>query len=206
VEIIVENVATGWPQIVAACRGEKATRISTRHGISFDLAGLSIIVLDPHDRRPPADFVFPELITDYASRLFGEGKVDSLLDRRLRRRNTADGTDRDQLDEIRSLLRAEESTRGAVFDLWDVGDDLGSEFPVSPVGGCFRVIEDVLWLFLTVRSVDVMLGLVPELLAFARVATDMALDLRLTDARLHLHCWSAHLYEIDFLTPMRAPR
>ncbi len=205
-EIVVENVATGWPQIVAACRGERAIRVSTRHGISFDLPGLSIVVLDPHDRRPPSGFAFPELITDYASRLFGEARTGSLVDRRLRHRSTAGGTVRDQLDEIRSLLRAEESTRGAVFDLWDVGEDLGAEFPVSPVGGCFRIVEDVLWLFLTVRSVDVMLGLVPELLAFARVATDMALDLGLTDARLQLHCWSAHLYEIDFLTPVRGLR
>lgn len=205
-EIVVENVATGWPQIVAACRGEQATRMSTRHGISFDLPGLSIVVLDPHDRRPPADFAFPELITDYASRLFGEERAGSLVDRRLRRRSTAGGPERDQLAEIRGLLRTEESTRGAVFDLWDVGEDLGAEFPVSPVGGCFRVIADKLWLFLTVRSVDVMLGLVPELLAFARMATDMALDLGLTDARLQVHCWSAHLYEIDALTQPRGPR
>ena len=201
----METVASGWSRIVEACRGENASRIATRHGISFDIPGLTIVVLNPYDRRPPVAFEFPELIADYASRMFGEGRDDSLIHRRLRRRGMARGRHRDQLDEIRQLLAGDESTRAAVFDLWDVGDDLGGEFPVSPVGGCFRIIDGILRLFLTVRSVDVMLGLVPEILAFSRIATDMAVDLGLSDARLHLHCWSAHLYEIDYLGPTGTP-
>ena len=197
----METVASGWSRVVEACRGENATRIATRHGISFDVPGLTIVVLNPHDRRQPAGFEFPELIADYASRLFGDAREDALLHKRLRRRGVARGRQRDQLEEVRRLLMNDESTRAAVFDLWDVGDDLGGDYPVSPVGGCFRVIDGVVWLLLTVRSVDVMLGLVPELLAFSRIATDMAVDLGLVDARLHVHCWSAHLYEIDYLNP-----
>jgi thymidylate synthase len=162
-EIVVDTVAGGWRQVVKVCRGKQAIRIATRHGVSFDLPGLTIVVRNPHDRRPPADYAFPELIGDYASRLFGEERNDSLIHQRLRHRERAAGGPRDQLEDIRRLLAHDESTRGAVFDLWDVDDDLGGDFPVSPVGGCFRVIDGRLHLFLTVRSTDVMLGLVPEL-------------------------------------------
>jgi thymidylate synthase len=198
-ELLVDSVADGWNAILEAWSGDVPKRIATRHGISFDLAGLTIIVENPYDRRLPDSYDYPELVVDYMERLFGGGRGNAVLYQRLRHRVAGAAGAVDQLDLIRKSLIKDRNTRAAVFVLWDVVEDLGAQFPVSPVDGCFRVIDNVLHLLVTARSVDVILGLVPELLVLCQLATDMALDLGLSKARLTYHCWSAHMYEADFL-------
>lgn len=198
-ELIIETLASGWPTILDACRSDGASRIATRHGISFDLAGLTIVVTNPYDRAPPLDYEYPELISDYADRLFGDQRDDSLIHQRMHKWQGVSNEIVDQIVKIEHLLSIDRNSRSAVFSLWDPLSDPGSDFPVSPVGGCFRVVANTLTLFVTVRSVDVVLGLVPEILAFSQLATTMALDMSAPHCRLSYHCWSAHMYEIDYL-------
>ncbi|KIR66471.1 hypothetical protein TK50_15520 [Micromonospora haikouensis] len=206
VELEIATVASGWPDVVALFAGDLPVRIATRHGVSFDLPGLTVWLRNPADLTPPPGYPYPELIKDYRDRLFGDQRESSLLHQRLRRWAPADGTPVDQFAQAVALLRQDEHSRSAVFSTWQPEEDLGGRFPVSPVGGALRIVADELVLFLTARSVDVWVGLVPELLTFAQLASDAALDLGLTRSQVCYQAWSAHLYEVDYLTYLSETR
>jgi len=174
-------------------------RMVSRHGISFDIQGLTVWISNPADLSTPTGYAYPELIKDWRDMLFGDHRDDSLLYQRLRRWPTEEQPV-DQLASIVSLLRGDENSRSAVFSVWQPGKDPGSPFSISPVGGACRIVEETLLLFLTARSVDVWMGMVPELLAFSQLAMDLALELNLGKSRICYHAWSAHLYELDYLT------
>lgn len=199
-EITIETIASGWEQVVGLYRGDLPKRIATRNGISFDIPGLTIWISNPSDLAIPDNYEYPELVRDYIDRLFGGQRNESLVYQRLRRWTTGETAPLDQLDAIEGLLRRDRNTRSAVFSAWQPTEDLGSPYPISPVDGCFRIIEGTLILLLTARSTDVMVGLVPELIAWAQLISNMALDLGLRTSRIAYHCWSLHLYEIDYVS------
>lgn len=198
-EIAIETIGTGWSKVVDLFRGDLPTRIATRYGVSFDISGLTIWVLNPNDLTFPTDYDYPELVRDYIDRLVGSQRDESLVYQRVHRWRNGDMAPLDQLLEIENLLRLDRNTRSAVFAAWQPTEDLGSPYPVSPINGCFRVIEGVLHVFLTARSTDVLVGLVPELMAWAQLTSNMALQLGLKNSRIAYHCWSLHLYEIDYV-------
>ncbi len=199
-ELVIETVGTGWSEILELFKQDRATRIATRHGISFDIAGLTLVLTNPNDRTPPDNFPYPELIADYMDRMFGQSRDSSLLFQRMHRWN-AEGDDQiDQIGRIRDLLRRDRNSRSAVFSLWNPTADLSSDYPVSPVSGCFRLMRGRLNLFITARSADVVLGLVPELLAFSYLLSNMALELGVATSVLSYHAWSAHMYEVDYIS------
>ncbi|WFE65533.1 thymidylate synthase [Micromonospora sp. WMMD714] len=204
-EIEASTVAAGWHEVIALFARQPPTRIATRHGVSFDIPGLTVWLRNPADLTPPQGYLYPELIKDYRDRIFGDQREASLLYQRMRRWADGDGPPVDQFAQAVELLRRDEHSRSAVFSLWRPEEDLGGRFPVSPVGGALRIVGDDLVLFLTARSVDVWVGLVPELLTFAQLAADAALELGLTGSRLCHHSWSAHLYEVDYLTYLAGP-
>lgn len=74
-----------------------------------------------------------------------------------------------------------------------------SPFPVSPVTGCFRVIDAAVHLFLVARSLDYWVGAVPELIAFSRLLAQVASELGREVGAVTYHVWSAHVYESDLL-------
>jgi thymidylate synthase len=202
----IRNVATGWREVLALFVGDLPTRLATRHGVSFDIPGLTVWLENPEDLTPPRDYPYPELIKDYRDRIFGDQRETSLLYQRLRKWTSATNANVDQIDGIVRLLRNDEHSRAAVFSVWHPEEDLGGPFPVSPVGGAFRVVDGELILFLTARSLDVWVGFVPELLTFAQLVSDVALQLRMPSSRICYHSWSAHLYEVDYLTYLGAGR
>lgn len=199
-QVTIPTVAAGWRQVLDLFRTGQPTRIATRHGVSFDIPGLTVWLENPADLTPPRDYLFPELIKDYRDRIFGEQREASLLYQRLRNWEGPGGSRLDQLDRLVDLLRRDPNSRAAVFSAWRPDDDLLSPFPVSPVGGAMRVVGSELVLFLTARSLDVWVGFVPELLTFAQLAADITLELGLASTKVCYHCWSAHLYEVDYLT------
>jgi hypothetical protein len=203
-ELSIRTVASGWEEVLGLFRLQEPVRIVTRHGVAFDLPGLTVCVQQPNDLSLPANYPYPELVKDYRDRLFGDQRDKSLLYQRLRRWRNGDDAAVDQIDQIKRLLRSNPSSRTAVFSTWQPGEDLSADFPVSPVGGCFRMLEGVLHLFLTGRSVDVVVGLVPDLLAFAQLTLDIALELGVSETAIAYSCWSAHIYELDYL--MYSPR
>jgi hypothetical protein len=206
VELEIRDVATGWREVVALFAGDLPTRVASRHGVSFDIAGLTVWLLNPGDLTPPADYPYPELIKDYRDRIFGDQRELSLLYQRLRSWKANRRSSLDQIDRIVELLRNDEHSRAAVFSVWHPVEDLGGIYPVSPVGGAFRIVDRALTLFLTARSLDIWVGFVPELLTFAQLTSDTALRLGLRSSRVCYHAWSAHLYEIDYLTYLGAAR
>ncbi|MEU4090141.1 thymidylate synthase [Streptomyces aureus] len=181
-------------------REETPVRISTRNGISFDLPGLTIHVNDTTNVALPSSYQYPEMVDDYVNRLLGSGQGDSMLYHRLYHWRGAGHPEVDQMSKIKELLRIDRNTRSAVFATWQPDEDLGSQYPISPVAGCFRIISNILHVFLTARSTDVMVGLVPELIAWARFANDFTHDVGAERSVIHYHCWSLHLYEIDFVS------
>ncbi|WP_433385054.1 thymidylate synthase [Micromonospora sp. KLBMP9576] len=199
-EIEVPTVCTGWHDVLALFSRDLPARVATRHGICFDIPGLTVWLRNPADLTPPKGYLYPELIKDYRDRIFGDQRESSLLYQRLRRWPGADGSATDQFERAVGLLRQDEHNRSAVFSTWRPDEDLGGRFPVSPVGGALRIVGDDLVLFLTARSVDVWVGLVPELLTFAQLVSDAALALGLSGSRVCYHSWSSHLYEVDYLT------
>lgn len=198
-DLTISTVATGWRQVIDLYRDNLPTRIATRHGVSFDIPGLTVWLENPADLTPPTEYPYPELIKDYRDRIFGDQRESSLLYQRMRNWESPDDHHVDQVDRMVRLLRTDENSRSAVFSVWRPDEDLGGDYPVSPVGGAFRVLDRSLILFLTARSLDVWVGFVPELLTFAQVTSDIALDLGLATSRVCYHAWSAHLYEVDYL-------
>jgi thymidylate synthase len=199
-ELTIETVATGWQQVLSLFSDSSVSRIATRHGISFDVPGLTLRLANVNDLTSPVGYLYPELIKDYRDRLFGDQRSKSMFYQRMRRWDSGVGPPTDQLTGIEDLLKEDPNSRSAVFSTWLPHDDLGGEYPVSPVGGCFRLIAGVLYEFVIARSVDVWVGLVPELLTFAQLGRDMALTLGAQNCTLVYHSWSAHLYEIDYLS------
>ena len=199
-ELSITTISSGWQQVLSLFLEEKPVRIATRHGISFDIPGLTVRLTAPGDLTIPGGYAYPELVSDYRERVFGVQQNTSLFYRRLTEWPDGAGSTANQMDGIRELLKTQPTTRSAVFSTWQPTEDLGAKYPVSPVGGCFRLVGGTLHLLLTARSVDIWVGFVPELLTFARLTTDLALDLGARDSVITYHMWSAHLYEIDYLT------
>lgn len=199
-EIEAATVASGWTDVLSIFSRREPARVTTRHGICFDIPGLTVWVRNPADLTPPPGYLYPELIKDYRDRIFGDQRESSLLYQRLRGWIGPDGSPVDQFAQATALLQHDEHNRAAVFSMWRPDEDLGGRFPVSPVGGALRIVDDHLVLFLTARSVDVWVGLVPELLTFAQLAADAALALGMRGSRICYHSWSAHIYEVDYLT------
>ncbi|MER7168345.1 thymidylate synthase [Micromonospora sp. NPDC000207] len=199
-ELTIETVRTGWQQALDLFQGGQAVRIATRHGISFDLPGLTVRLTNPSDLSAPEGYPYPELIKDYRDRLFGNQRGRSLLFQRMRRWGGDEGEAFDQIGRIVDLLRRDPTSRSAVFSTWSPPSDLNAPFPVSPVGGAVRVVADTLHLFVTARSVDVWVGFVPELLAFAQLASDLSQELGMRRSTVSYQCWSAHIYEVDLLS------
>lgn len=196
----IPTIETGWIEVLNLFRRSSPTRIPSRHGVSFDIPGLTVWLENPSDLTPPAEYIYPELIKDYRDRLFGDQRENSLLYQRLRNWQSSDQTQIDQLESVAQLLEVDENTRAAAFSLWQPSEDLGADFPVTPVGGAFRVIDRRLTLFLTVRSLDVWVGFVPEFLTYAQLTSDLALRLGFPRSSVCFHIWSAHIYELDYLT------
>lgn len=198
-EIALSSVSAGWAEVVALFATEAAIRIPTRHGVSFDIAGLTIWVEDCGPQNIPDGYLYPELVRDYRERLFGSERDSSLFYQRLEHGTDFGDSHFSQTDQMYSTLALDPNSRAAVFSTWHPAKDYGIEFPVSPVGGSFRIIDERLVLFVTARSVDAWVGLVPELLTLARYADDMAQRLGLRESVLCYHSWSAHIYETDLL-------
>ncbi|MFG3577820.1 thymidylate synthase [Micromonospora chersina] len=199
-ELEVATVSSGWEDVLSVFSRGQPARVATRHGICFDIPGLTVWLWNPADLTPPQGYLYPELIKDYRDRIFGDQRESSLLYQRLRAWVAADGSPIDQFQQAIAMLRQDEHSRSAVFSMWRPEEDLGGRFPVSPVGGTLRIVGDDLVLFLTARSVDIWIGFVPELLTFAQLASDAALALGLHGSKICYHMFSAHLYEVDYLT------
>ncbi|WP_281942694.1 thymidylate synthase [Micromonospora sp. AKA38] len=194
------TVAAGWADVLSIFARGGPARVTTRHGICFDIPGLTVRLRNAADLTPPSGYLYPELIKDYRDRIFGDQRESSLLYQRLRGWIGPDDSPIDQFAHATELLRQDAHSRSAVFSMWRPEEDLGGRFPVSPVGGALRIVGDDLVLFLTARSVDVWIGFVPEMLTFAQLAADAALALGAKGAKVCYHAWSAHIYEVDYLT------
>lgn len=105
----------------------------------------------------------------------------------------------DQIAQATAALRASPDSRAAAFSLWRPEEEYETGYPVSPVSGCFRVVDEAVHLLLVARSVDFWVGAVPELIAFARLLCDVAGALNREPGGPVYHVWSAHVYENDCL-------
>lgn len=192
------TIDEAWRSALELFAEGHAQRLSTRFGVSFDLVGLAIDIHNPADATLPKGFRYPELVAAYVDRVTGAGRSGALLHQRLREWPSDSGSV-DQLEAIEAVLREQPGTRHAVFGLWDPAQDSKANKPASPVSGAFRICGGDLHLFLLARSVDVTVGLVPELIAFARLQQDLAGRLSLRQGPLHYVAWSAHVYETDYI-------
>jgi hypothetical protein len=174
-------------------------RHDSERGVAFEIPGLTLVVDSIEDDTPPARYLYPALIEDYAERMFGSQRATSRVHQRLRDWASPAGGSVDQIADVTELLRESPETRTATFSLWQPGQDLHADYPVSPVAGQFRVISEKVHLYLVARSVDYWVGAVPELLAFARLQRSVAGELNRSSGSLVFHMWSAHIYEDDFL-------
>lgn len=199
------TIAQAWLSVLDRFREPtNVTRIPSRFGISFDIPGLAISVQNPSDLSLPAGFPYAHLVSDYVERLTGSDRDVSVIAERLFRWPDRRGTI-DQLKQIEHALKEDPTTRAAVFGLWDAGQDSRGTESVSPVSGGFRMIDRSLSFFLVARSVDILVGLVPELVAFARIQHELAGHLGADTGELQYYAWSAHVYEYDYISYV-APR
>lgn len=174
-------------------------RHDSERGVAFELPGLTLCVESVEEIALPRRYAYPGLVTDYVERIFGAERGTSLLHRRMRVWPAADGALVDQIDRAVGLLRTQPDSRAAAFSLWRPEEDYDTPFPVSPVSGCFRIIDEEVHLFLVARSLDYWVGAVPELVAFGMLLKEVAEALNRSAASLVYHVWSAHVYEDDCL-------
>lgn len=192
-----------WPMVLGLFAAGHGIRAESRHGVTYDMPGLSVQVDNPADLTIPTDYLYPRLVSHSVARLFGDERDTSLLYSRLMRWAEPDGVLVDQINLIRQVLRDDPFTRTAVFTMWR-GPDIKAEFPPSPVCGCFRMIDGGLILFVTARSSDVWIGLVPELVCFSRLLVDVAASIDVFPSYLLFSAWSAHVYEDDLIAYIRS--
>lgn len=200
-EITIGSVYDGWKSVLSAFSDENVVRVPSRHGVSFDIPGLGIVVKQPSDMRIPEDYPLPELVKDYRERLFGGQQNTSMLYQRITdwRPSKNSKTRIDQYQCILDSLRENQNSRAAIISVWNPIEDIDSDHPISPISACFRILGDELNLILVARSIDIWTGLVPELLAFSQFLTDTALDLGIRRTKLRYFAFSAHVYEADFI-------
>lgn len=179
-------------------------RHDSERGVAFEIPGLTLAVESVADEAIPPRYAYPAMVDEYADRLFGAGRESSVLHRRMRAWPAAEGEVIDQIDQATRLLRASPDSRAASFSLWDPQQESTTDFPVSPVSGCFRVIDEAVHLLLVARSVDYWIGAVPEMLAFAGLLRSVARELDREPAGFTYHMWSAHVYENDCLVHLMA--
>lgn len=191
-----------WLEALRSFATGIGVRVESRHGVTYDIPGLTLQVENPADMTIPSGYLYPRLVHHSLARLFGDERETSLLHARLRAWAEPDSVV-DQLELIRRVLREDPHSRTAVFTMWRA-PDVSAEFPPSPVCGCFRLLEEVLVLFVTARSSDIWIGLVPELICFGRLLIDMAASLDLAPGRLVFSAWSAHVYEDDLIAYVRS--
>jgi hypothetical protein len=180
-------------------------RHDSERGVAFEITGMTVVVESAQDLTVPARYRFPALVADYAERLFGIDRDQSMLYQRMRSWQAADGQRIDQIARLADVLARSPDTRAAAFTLWRPEDDLQSLFPVSPVSGCFRIIAGRLQLQLVARSVDYWVGAVPELVAYGRLTNELADSLRVKPGPIVFHMWSSHIYEDDCLAHVAIP-
>jgi hypothetical protein len=175
------------------------SRHDSDRGIAFDLPGLTLSVASAEDLSLPARYAYPTLVNDYVERLVGADTDKSMLHKRLSSWEVGDQMAIDQFETIADLLRRFPDTRAAAFSLWRPDVDLTAAYAVSPVGGCFRILDECLHLLLVARSVDYWIGAVPELVSFGQLQKELARRLNVPVGGIVYHMWSAHLYENDYL-------
>jgi len=180
-------------------------RHDSERGVAFEITGMTMVVGSSEDLAAPARYRFPGLVTDYTERLFGADRDRSMLYQRMHNWPAPDGRMIDQIARLGEMLSMSPDTRAATFTLWRPEDDLQSSFPVSPVSGCFRIIAGRLQLQLVARSVDYWVGAVAELVAYGRLANELAGKLRVMPGPIVFHMWSAHIYEDDCLAHVASP-
>jgi hypothetical protein len=174
-------------------------RHDSERGVAFEIPGMTLVVESIEDVSLPSGFRYPALVTDYAERVFGAQRYQSMTHSRIRNWRRTDGTTLDQIAAVVELLRRSSETRTAAISLWEPEQDLNADFPVSPVAGGFRVIDGQVALFLVARSVDYWVGAVPEMIVFAQLQAEVADRLRRRSGAMTYHMWSAHIYEDDCL-------
>jgi len=200
------TIAEAWEQGLLLFRSPADLyRHDSERGVAFEITGLTVVVQSAQDLTPPARYRFPGLAADYTERLFGTDRDQSMLYQRMRNWPTAEGRAIDQIAKVGEILSASPDTRAAAFTLWRPEDDLQSSYSVSPVSGCFRIISGCLQLQLVARSVDFWLGAIPELIAYGRLANELAATLQARPGPIVYHMWSAHIYEDDCLAHVVAP-
>lgn len=189
-----------WLDVVHAFRPDTSIRSETRHGVCFDMPGMTVKLLDTTRHGIPNSYFYPELVSDFRRRLSGTTEKPALMFERLYAWDSGSGEEPlDQIDCIQRSLRKDPQSRAAVFSTWRPEIDIESDYPPGQVAGAFRLVGNTLHLNLVGRSVDVWVGLVPALLAFSQLLGTTADELRMDPGPLIYHCWSAHLYEIDYL-------
>jgi hypothetical protein len=201
-EIVLPSI-DDWITVVQAFEPGLAVRCETRHGVCFDMPGMTVRMLSTTNSAIPPSYCYPELVTDFRLRLSGAADQPSLIHDRLYAWDPAGAKHKpfDQLDHIHERLREDPQSRAAVFSTWRPELDIESDYPPGQVAGAFRQVGKELQLSLVARSVDVWVGLVPALMAFSQLLCSTADHLGMAPGALIYHCWSAHLYEIDYLRP-----
>lgn len=196
----VSTISAGWTEVINRFLTGETYRGETQYGTTFEVLGLTIFVENASDVSIPSTYEYPELVADYVSRLQGEESARSTLFRRLHQWADLGGSRSiDQLRVAEDLLRRDPSSRHAVFVAWDPSADSSASYPISPIAGSFRIVNDQLVTQIVARSTDVLVGLVPELVAWAGLGTALANRLSLSRHSLSYHCWNLHLYEVDYV-------
>lgn len=183
---------------------DNSTRYDSARGPCFEVRDLAITIRSPStDRHVPG---FPEpfeaLTDDFVDRFMDrDSGRHSTLARRLYHWPRKDGSDFDQVDHARKVVREDPETRFNIVSVWDPNKDPGAENPVSPLVAAFQVRPSRgvyrLHATLMVRTLDAWLGAVPMLVGFSTLQAHLAESANCRVGGLTVFVLSYHVYEMD---------
>jgi thymidylate synthase len=200
--IVGETLAEAWEESMRRlAAAEDTTLVSgSTAGDFIEWENVNLIAASPQRHPKVSDkYEFPELVADYTS-YFNEQRDPNAdfatITERLFAWPMSDGTALDQVALIKSELRTDPGSRRAMASVWNPAEDLAEGRP-APLGQCFfhfTIRDQALNLTVVSRSVDAWLGEVPNMVAFAELQRQVALELGYPMGPYHQFILSYHAY------------
>jgi len=194
-----------WELSIVGLLGAQDTLLtgSDTAGDFIDWQAITLVCNDPTALPQISEYYpYPSLIAEYSNQLLSTsrriGDFGSISER-IYNWPLPDGKHLNQYDRVVELLEGDPGSRRALITIWDPFADLSPEAD-APISHCFlhfSIRATSLNLTVVSRSVDAMMGAVPNMIAFTALQTQMAVRLGVAVGRYRQFVFSYHMYVIS---------
>ena len=195
-EFYTDTFADAWEQsLVYLLTNGKA--VDTQRGMrALELTNVILKITNPIASPISSKYGFGiKFIEEYVKDLENGYKGVSLSDRIYRY-----GEERiNQLEKIVCLLKKDPYSRRAIIDLWLTKQDSESFHPPCPVSFQFYIRDSLLHMTSILRSNDVWMAAIPDMIAFTRLQKEIAEQVGVEIGSYNQLSISYHIYECDII-------